>query len=495
MSITTRKTVKDEYLIVVDDGTADKHYFETSADQTIIDTPIAGVTGGNVAEALKNLAENIVNAGDVKDVKNADGTSIVDANGVAQMKDASVKEASKVTSNLYVDGYNLDNTTKAELTFNGGEDKKLTLTKGDFALNYASGIGTVRLANSGAVAGTYNGITVDSKGRVTKAVDGGYATTTAVDGKLDKKLDKAGGTVTGALAVNGGVTIGGNLTVNGTTTTVNSTTLAVADKLIEVASKNTAKLTTPAGLVVPKYDGTNSGALVFDGDGIASVGDVVLNANGDIDTTKSQLQTLATRTGLVDGNLVKYDGTNQTLVDTGKTVGDFATAAQGATADAAKAKADTNATDIANIKNGTTVVPNATHAKTADSATKATTADSATHATSADSATTATTANKLANVLTFAGSDGDKVASTGTFDGSAAKSIGFLADDFIYPAGAKTGFVTLRPTGVTAGVYTAVKVDAKGRATVGNRAFAVIGATDDIPSDVMVGGFILRAKE
>lgn len=488
MSITTRNIVKDEYLIVVDDNTADKHYFETSADQAIIDTPIDGVTGGNVAEALKNLATDIANAGDVKDVKNADGTSIVDDAGVAQMKDAVVKEASQTSSSLYVNGYNLDNTTKAELKFNGGEDKMLTLAKGDFALNYASGVGTVKLANSGAVAGTYNGITVDSKGRVTGAVDEDYATNTDVNGKLDKKLDKAGGTVTGDLVVQG------NLAIKGTTTTVDTQTLEVKDNLIVVAKDNTTALTTPAGMYVPKYDGANNVALVVDNDGMAKVGNAVLDSSGNIDKSKSSLQTLATRTGLVDGNIVKYDGTNQTLVDTGKKVSDFATAAQGANADSALTKANANATEIANIKNGDTTVPNASHAKTADSATKATTADSATKATSADSATTAATANKLANALTFSGSDADKTASTGTFDGSAAKSIGFWADDFIYPAGAKTGFVMLRNTGVTAGTYTALQVDEKGRATVGNRAFAVIGATDDIPSDVMIGGFILRAK-
>lgn len=528
MSITTRKTVKDEYLIVVDDSTADKHYFETSADQTIIDTPIAGVTGGNVAEALKNLATDIANAGDVKDVKNADGTSIVDANGVAQMKDAVVKEASKVTSSFYVDGYNLDNTTRVEFTFDGGEDKMLNLEKGEFALSYVSGVGTVRLAHSGVVEGTYNGITVDSKGRVTKAVDGNYATNTDVNGKLDKKLDKAGGTVTGALAVNGGVTIGGNLTVNGTTTTVNSTTLAVADKLIEVASKNTAKLTTPAGIVVPKYDGTNSGALVFDGDGIASVGDVVLNANGDIDTTRSQLQTLATRTGLVDGKLVKYDGTNKTLVDAGKTVGDFATAAQGATADTAKAKADTNATDIANIKNGTTVVPNATHANTADSAanvttningkaitsifeTNGTTVKNATNASSAD------TANSTKSGLSFY-VDGNTSSNPDYFFNGNKEARVYSSSDIAFVPYQYTNSLQLRisdnfkvgtsriedgavtdaklatVSGLTAGVYTALQVNEKGRATAGNRAFAVIGATDDIPSDVMIGGFILRAK-
>lgn len=519
MSITTRKTVKDEYLIVVDDSTADKHYFETSADQTIIDKPIAGVTGGNVAEALKNLATDIANAGDVKDVKNADGTSIVDANGVAQMKDAVVKEASKVTSNLYVDGYNLDNTTKAQLAFDGGEDKQLTFTKGDFALNYVSGIGTVQLAHSGVVLGTYNGITVDSKGRVTKAVDGDYATNTDVNGKLDKKLDKAGGTVTGALAVNGGVTIGGNLTVNGTTTTVNSTTLAVADKLIEVASKNTAKLTTPAGIVVPKYDGTTSGALVFDGDGIASVGDVVLNANGDIDTTKSQLQTLATRTGLVDGKLVKYDGTNKTLVDTGKTVGDFATAAQGATADAAKAKADSNATAITNITNGTTIVGKATDVKTSINGkeitsifeTNGTTVKNATNASSAD------TANRTKAGLGFYVDGNTSSTPDYFFNGNkearvySSSDIAFvpyqhtntlqlrISDDFKVGTsriedGAVTDDKLATVSGLTAGVYTALQVNEKGRATAGNRAFAVIGATDDIPSDVMVGGFILRAK-
>ena len=158
--------------------------------------------------------------------------------------------------------------------------------------------------------------------------DSNYATKTYVDAQDDKKLDKAGGTITGNLAVNGGVTIGGNLTVSGTTTTVDSTTLQVKDKLIEVAHGNTEKLTSPAGIVAPKYDGTNSGALVFNGDGIASVGDVVLDASGNIDVTQSNLQPLATRTGLVGGNLVQYDSSAQTLTDSGKKISDLATTSQ-----------------------------------------------------------------------------------------------------------------------------------------------------------------------
>lgn len=124
----------------------------------------------------------------------------------------------------------------------------------------------------------------------------------------------------------GNVTIGGNLTVNGTTTTIESSTLQVKDKLIEVAHGNTTKLTSPAGLVVPKYDGTNSGALVFDGDGIAYVGDVVLNANGDIDVAQSDLQALAARAkNIVNGNIVKWDSTTQTFIDAGIAASDLAT--------------------------------------------------------------------------------------------------------------------------------------------------------------------------
>lgn len=177
---------------------------------------------------------------------------------------------------------------------------------------------TLGLSDSGVAAGTYNNVTVDAKGRVTAGSSQEYATKTYVDTQDAKKLDKAGGIITGDL------TIGGNVTVNGTTTTVNSNTLTVKDKLIEVAKDNTTTLTSPAGIIVPKYNGTDYGALVIDGEGNAKVGDVKLTAGGDIDVNNSDLQTLATRTNLVDGNLVQYDGTKQTLVDSGKTIGDLA---------------------------------------------------------------------------------------------------------------------------------------------------------------------------
>lgn len=63
-----------------------------------------------------------------------------------------------------------------------------------------------------------------------------------------------------------------------------------------------------SGFQVKKYDGTNDGRLVMDRDGVARVGDV-----GDE-------QPLATRdesADLTDNHLLKWDATNQKLVDTG----------------------------------------------------------------------------------------------------------------------------------------------------------------------------------
>lgn len=124
------------------------------------------------------------------------------------------------------------------------------------------------------------------------------------------------------IGADGDVTIGGNLIVKGTTTTVESETLKVKDQLIEVASGNTDKLSSPAGLIVPKYDGTNNGALVFDKTGTAYVGDAVLDSNGLIDTTATgtKLVALAGRdkeTNLTNNHVVKWDSTNKILVDTG----------------------------------------------------------------------------------------------------------------------------------------------------------------------------------
>lgn len=341
-----------------------KSYVETSAlddyqkkqDNTLNTTAKTVVGAINEVKGTADAASTkaTTNATEITNIKN--GTTVVG-------------EANKVANPLTIsDGTN-------STTYDGSAARTLQFKPEDFSESISGGTATVALK------------------------DKGYATKTYVDAQDDKKLDKAGGTITGDL------TIGGNVTVNGTTTTVNSNTLTVKDKLIEVAKDNTTTLTSPAGIIVPKYNGTDYGALVIDGEGNAKVGDVQLTAGGDIDVNNSDLQTLATRTGLQDGQLVKWDGTRKTLVP------DTTVASN---ASSALSKANANTTEITNIKNGTTSVGKA---------------------------------DKLSTARTIS-LNGDATGST-TFDGSANKEIS----------------VTLSNTGVTAGTYNTVTVDAKGRVT------------------------------
>lgn len=360
---------------------------------------------------------------------------------------------------------------------------------------------TLGLSNSGVTAGTYNNVTVDAKGRVTAGSSQEYATKTYVDTQDDKKLDKAGGIITGDL------TIGGNVTVNGTTTTVNSNTLTVKDKLIEVAKDNTTTLTSPAGIIVPKYNGTDYGALVIDSDGNAKVGDVKLTADGDIDVNNSDLQTLATRTNLVDGNLVQYDGTKQTLVDSGKKIGDLALkidiptvptnyvttdTKQDITGE--KAFKNTNGLSTNRIHNlsgnevydfdGTNVrlgsVSTPTHIRGSEAHPKyemssgtagetvkkdiALVEDIKT--TKVDNAVYADSAGKVANELEIIGVDYGGTSNALHYTGDAYQRLYFSKDDFTIVASDNVLIQAyLCPTGVTAGTYNTVTVDTRGRVT------------------------------
>lgn len=253
--------------------------------QLATDTDVTTGTETKKAVTPKQLAE-------VKGTADAASTkATTNATEITNIKNGTtaVGKATKVANPLTIsDGTN-------STTYDGSAARTLQFKPEDFSESISGGTATVALK------------------------DKGYATKTYVDTQDDKKLDKAGGIITGDL------TIGGNVTVNGTTTTVNSNTLTVKDKLIEVAKDNTTTLTSPAGIIVPKYNGTDYGALVIDSDGNAKVGDVKLTAGGDIDVNNSDLQTLATRTNLVDGNLVQYYGTKQTLVDSGKKIDDLVT--------------------------------------------------------------------------------------------------------------------------------------------------------------------------
>lgn len=395
-------------------------------------------------------------------------------------------------------------------------DAESTYRKGNVNITKANiGLGNVdNTADANKSVASAVKATQDGDGNVIKST---YATKTEVTNGLNGKLDKTGGSITGNL------TIGGNLAVNGTTTTIDSTTLQVKDKLIEVAHGNTTKLTSPAGLVVPKYDGTNSGALVFDGDGMAQVGKVVLDAAGNIDTTKSGLQTLATRTNLVGGNLVQYDSTNKTLVDSGKKVGDLVTTNTPQTITGKKTFSDDLIVDSISTSNNLNVFskstinnelvfgsPSGTTSltgsedrptyKLSDGTRKDIALLSDVQGTKVDNAKYADSAGYVKNSMVYqgVGMNGDaNYSNFVTYNGSAARSIKFYKYDFqmLDALGSGDAELSLRSTGVTAGAYSAVTVDAKGRVTAGGKSIEWGTTGQTAPSDdLMVGGLFFELQ-
>lgn len=515
-------------------GSLEQVLVETSAEQVTLADTANKFTSTNVEGALAEVMQ-VAQTGGVTGVKgDAESTyrkgnvnitpTDIGLDKVNNTADADkvVKEAKKTTGAISVVGKDSTNAEKS-ITFDGSVNKEVTFNNGDFVTTLTGSNLQVAIANKG------------------------YATKTYVDTQDDKKLDKTGGTITGNLSVNGGVTVGGNLTVNGTTTTIDSTTLQVKDKLIEVAHGNTTKLTSPAGLVVPKYDGTNSGALVFDGDGMAQVGKVVLDAAGNIDTTKSGLQTLATRTNLVGGNLVQYDSTNKTLVDSSKKVGDFAlktdiptnyvTTDTEQTITARKRFNNENGISVNQINSllGTSICTmdgrdlhigsfaDTTYIRGGDGTPRrpqyeyqvsngATTSvvtksialiddiktTKVDNAANADTATNADTAGKVANTLKVA------VPATQTtagflvdYDGSISKTINFAPTTFTASHDTPANMeIDLKDTGVSANYYySAVIVDRKGRVTAGGQSIEWGASGVSTPSDdLMPGGLFFQLQ-
>lgn len=467
---------------------------ETSADIVILEDTAGNFTSNNVEDALAEVME------------------VAKTGGVTGVKGDAEPTYRKGNVNLTPD--------------NIGAEPKIVKKNTAFNKNFGTSDDTVMVGNDSRVTTAVSDIAAikeknqSQDNEIANIKTKNTEQDTAIAGKANLKGGNAftgDQSVTGSISTTGGLTVGGNLTVNGTTTTVDSTTLQVKDKLIEVAHGNTTKLTTPAGLVAPKYDGTSSGALVFDSDGIASVGDVTLDASGNIDVARSQLQPLATRTGLVNDYLVKYDGTNQTLVDSGKKISDFATAAQGSNADSALSKANANATEIANIKNGTngTKVKYAEQADTAVDVTDSIngkainsifetdgiTAKKATHAVNADNATSARSADAVVNKLKVSGQDSLGNVTKIEYDGAVAKEVAFNATDFTgtessnkYNVELATVYLDNAHSETVEGTYTAIHVNSKGVVQTGGRSIAFIGANEDIPADVMIDGLIFRKK-
>ena len=111
--------------------------------------------------------------------------------------------------------------------------------------------GTIALDTSGVTAGTYQGITVDSYGRVTSASDMGYTTNTGT-------VTSVGITDGGGLTISGSpITTSGSITVGHTNSVTAQTTQAVYPIKIDANGHISAYGT--AVTILKKYSGTITG--------------------------------------------------------------------------------------------------------------------------------------------------------------------------------------------------------------------------------------------
>lgn len=396
-------------------GTLVQQLPETSADQVTVADAGNKLTATNVEDALQELASGVASAGKVDDVQDVNGSSIV-KNKIAKLTKASVGLG------------NVDNTADANKS-----------------VKHATSADSATTATSATTAGSATKATQDASGNVITST---YATKTELqEGLAGKSQSKTYNNyqafVTAVNAMNNtALKVGDNVFI---------VTADVPDMWVSAVNSSSASYTYSSDSAIVTALGSTNGL---------TVGYYVFRK---LETQKVDLTAYQTKT---DNSL---NTTSKTVVGAINEVK--------STADSALSKANTNATSITNITNGTTKVGNATNVTTNING-KAissifeddgTTVKEATHATGADwaeSAESCQTAGRVANSLKLYGQNQDSTSVEVSYNGVYQEKIRFTGTDMTFSknvADEHDFIVALATTGVSSGTYSAVSVDAKGR--------------------------------
>lgn len=441
---------------------------ETSAEQVTLADAGNKFTSANVEGALAEVAQDIAeletglaSAGKVDDVQDVNGASIV-TNKIAKLSKAAVGLG------------NVDNTADANKS-----------------VKHATSADSATTATSATTANSATKATQDASGNVITST---YATKTELQNGLagksqSKTYNNYQAFVTAVNAMNNtALKVGDNVFI---------VTQDVPDMWVSAVNSSSATYTYTSDSAIVTALGSANGL---------TVGYYVFR---ELETEKVDLTAYQTKN-------------DNSLNTASKAVVGAINEVKG-TADSALSKANANATEIANIKNGTngTKVKYAEHADTADSATSAGTATSATTATSVTTnigdkkitdifesdgttvkkATSAGTADKVAHKLDFRNNAGGTSFSVASFNGE--ENINLMhSEDFSFSTHSSSTpkytdvILNLLNTGVTAGQYSAVNVDAKGRVTAGGKSIEWGTSGQTTPSnDLMVGGLFMELQE
>ena len=406
------------YRVSDSSGTLVQQLPETSADQVTVADAGNKLTATNVEDALQELATKVASAGKVDDVQDVNGSSIV-TNKIAKLTKAAVGLG------------NVDNTADANKS-----------------VKHATSADSATTATSATTANSATKATQDASGNVITST---YATKTELqEGLAGKSQSKtynnyqAFVTVVNAMN-NTALKVGDNVFI---------VTQDVPDMWVSAVNSSSATYTYSSDSAIVTALGSANGL---------TVGYYVFR---ELETEKVDLTAYQTKR---DDRLETSDKSVVGAINETRLL-----------ADNAMSKGLANANSITNITNGTTKVGKA---GTADNATNVTTningkaisdifesngttVKNATHATGAN---TANEAQSTQGALSITGYSSGGATSSLVYNGGYDYTLSFENGDFV---GTNTtlGFnVNLATTGVKAGTYSALTVDAKGRATAGGQ--------------------------
>lgn len=136
----------------------------------------------------------------------------------------------------------------------------------------------------------------------------------------NEKFDKAGGTITGNVAITG------DLTVNGTTFSEDHETIVVEDNMMVLNSNKVDLQTAVSGIAMNKNADSTYGAVYDPVDDTFKFGEGTLNEANEFEFNDGEGLPFAVRedsTQFADGHIVEWSTDGNKLVDSGKTVEDF----------------------------------------------------------------------------------------------------------------------------------------------------------------------------
>lgn len=145
-------------------------------------------------------------------------------------------------------------------------------------------------------------------GNVNNTSDANKPVSTAQQAALDKKIDKAGGTFSGNVAIQG------DLTVSGTTTTESGTQLAVKENVIVTNADKVNLQTLLSGLAINKNSTATYGIMYDPADDTVKFGEGTLDANRKFVFKAGEGHPLAIRADssqFTDAVLVKWNATTK----------------------------------------------------------------------------------------------------------------------------------------------------------------------------------------